>query len=206
MAWVPGGCFWMGSDDAEANDAKPRHRVCVDGFWMDETEVSNAGYAAFAKATAHTIAASTVERRTHDPVVDVAYEDARAYCTWQGRRLPTEAEFALADRVGADVKRYGFYHLSDNFREWASDWYRADYYQMLATNGATAVNPQGPQDSFDPVEPGVAKRVQHAERLFCDGGDCTSGVQFARNKDAPGTGTNQVGFRCALDADGKPRQ
>src|SRR3954470_24129141 len=43
MAWVPGGEFLMGSDDPEAAPAeRPAHRVRVDGFWIDATEVTNA--------------------------------------------------------------------------------------------------------------------------------------------------------------------
>jgi sulfatase modifying factor 1 len=49
MVWIPGGTFWMGSN--EFPDAKPLHRVYVDGFWMDKTEVSNAQFKRFVDAT-----------------------------------------------------------------------------------------------------------------------------------------------------------
>jgi formylglycine-generating enzyme required for sulfatase activity len=60
MAWIPGGEFSMGSDVAGESlcalpgvtrDAQPIHRVYVDGFWMDRTEVTNAQFAAFVRAT-----------------------------------------------------------------------------------------------------------------------------------------------------------
>lgn len=52
MVWIPGGVFGMGSTDPLARpDESPVHRVRVDGFWMDETEVTNAQFAAFVKAT-----------------------------------------------------------------------------------------------------------------------------------------------------------
>ncbi|HEY4288673.1 MAG TPA: formylglycine-generating enzyme family protein [Puia sp.] len=52
MIWVPGGTFSMGGDNKEAQpDEYPKHRVTVDGFWMDRTEVTNAQFAAFVKAT-----------------------------------------------------------------------------------------------------------------------------------------------------------
>src|SRR3954454_19900144 len=48
MAWVPGGEFTMGTDDPEAAPAeRPAHRVSVDGFWMDVTEVTNAQFRRF---------------------------------------------------------------------------------------------------------------------------------------------------------------
>src|SRR5260221_2737415 len=51
MVWIPGGEFSMGSDDFP--DAQPWHRVAVDGFWMDQTEVTNGQFEKFVKATGH---------------------------------------------------------------------------------------------------------------------------------------------------------
>jgi formylglycine-generating enzyme required for sulfatase activity len=51
MVWIPGGEFSMGSN--HFGDSKPIHRVRVDGFWMDETEVTNAQFQAFVKATGY---------------------------------------------------------------------------------------------------------------------------------------------------------
>ncbi len=69
MAWIPGGEFSMGCTDPREipfggpdpmADARPIHRVRVDGFWMDRTEVTNAQFAAFVKATGYV----TVAERT----------------------------------------------------------------------------------------------------------------------------------------------
>jgi formylglycine-generating enzyme required for sulfatase activity len=52
MRWIPGGEFTMGTDsDLGWPDEKPAHRVRVDGFWMEETEVTNAQFRAFVAAT-----------------------------------------------------------------------------------------------------------------------------------------------------------
>ena len=54
MAWIPGGEFTMGTNsDLGRPDEKPSHRVQVDGFWMDQTEVTNAQFRAFVEATGH---------------------------------------------------------------------------------------------------------------------------------------------------------
>jgi formylglycine-generating enzyme len=54
MVWIPGGEFQMGGDDPLARpDESPIHRVRVDGFWMDATEVTNAQFAEFASATGY---------------------------------------------------------------------------------------------------------------------------------------------------------
>src|SRR6185436_10756356 len=61
MVWIPGGEFSMGAQDPGAAagavgmqataDSRPVHRVYVDGFWMDKTEVTNAQFAVFVRAT-----------------------------------------------------------------------------------------------------------------------------------------------------------
>jgi len=69
MVWIPGGEFSMGSEAAGESlcavpgvtrDAQPIHRVYVDGFWMDTTEVTNEQFEQFVKATGYiTIAEQT---------------------------------------------------------------------------------------------------------------------------------------------------
>ena len=55
MAWIPGGEFTMGDGQADAGhpEEAPGHRVIVKGFWMDVTEVTNAQFATFVKATGY---------------------------------------------------------------------------------------------------------------------------------------------------------
>lgn len=62
MVWIPGGTFWMGSEDGRA-DEQPLHQVTVDGFWMDKTEVSNEQFEKFVKATGYV----TIAERQPDP-------------------------------------------------------------------------------------------------------------------------------------------
>src|SRR6478735_5653883 len=52
MIWIPGGTFLMGSDHHYPEEA-PAHPVSVDGFWMDETTVTNAQFRRFVEATGH---------------------------------------------------------------------------------------------------------------------------------------------------------
>ena len=54
MVWIPGGEFTMGTDsDPGRADERPAHRVRVSGFWMDETDVTNAQFRAFVEATGY---------------------------------------------------------------------------------------------------------------------------------------------------------
>ena len=52
MVWIPGGEFTMGSDATDTpGHEHPAHRVRLDGFWMDETDVTNAQFRRFVEAT-----------------------------------------------------------------------------------------------------------------------------------------------------------
>ncbi len=68
MVWIPGGEFRMGTEEVDYKgepfaDCLPVHRVYVDGFWMDKTEVTNEQFAVFVKATGYT----TVAEKQPDP-------------------------------------------------------------------------------------------------------------------------------------------
>lgn len=112
MVNVPAGEFLMGTDMGGNADEKPQHRVYLDEFWIDQTEVTNAqyqqcvqagrcakpGYFGFVNIYQYT------ERQSY-PVEDVTWEDAVAYCAWAAKRLPTEAEWEKAAR-GTDGRVY----------------------------------------------------------------------------------------------------
>ena len=289
----------MGSSESTFGDARPWHKTYVDGFWMDKSEVTNAEFTRFVKATGYVTVAerkpraedfptappenlvagsivftppdhpvalndhfqwwsyvkganwrhpsgplSSIKGRENHPVVHIAYEDALAYCKWAGKRLPTEAEYEFAERGGLDRKPYawgdefrpngkfmantyqghfpdkntgedgyvttapvasfppngyGLYDLSGNVWEWTSDWYRPDYYKTLADKEEVARNPQGPNDSFDPGEPGVAKKVHRGGSFLCTDQYCSRYMVGGRGKGEPDTGTNHLGFRCVKD-------
>ena len=67
MVWVTGGEFDQGSDEEMFQDARPIHRVSVDGFWMDATEVTNADFKRFADETKYVTVAERVPRAEDYP-------------------------------------------------------------------------------------------------------------------------------------------
>ena len=94
---------------------------------------------------------------------------------------------------------YGLYDMAGNVWQWVSDWYRPDYYAQLQQDGGVANNPQGPKDSFDPQELGIAKRVQKGGSYLCTDQYCERYITGSRGKGDPETGTNHLSFRCVRD-------
>jgi formylglycine-generating enzyme len=76
MVWISGGEFAMGATEPPAadevgmqaaSDARPIHRVYVDGFWMDKTDVTNEKFARFVKATGYVTVAERKPRAEDFP-------------------------------------------------------------------------------------------------------------------------------------------
>jgi formylglycine-generating enzyme required for sulfatase activity len=96
MVFVPAGKFIMGSEIG-LTDEQPVHTVFLDAFWIDQTEVTNVMYnrcveAGVCEQPSVTTYYSDPDYSDH-PVVFISWNDAKAYCSYADRRLPTEAEW-----------------------------------------------------------------------------------------------------------------
>ncbi|HYG17982.1 MAG TPA: SUMF1/EgtB/PvdO family nonheme iron enzyme, partial [Ohtaekwangia sp.] len=206
MRWIPGGEFTMGTNDAASYEhERPAHRVKVNGFWMDETEVTNAQFRKFTDATGYvTLAerkpdwnelkkqlppgtpkphdsllvagsltftppekavilndysqwwtwtpgadwrhpggpASTIDGKWNHPVVHIAYEDARAYCVWAGKRLPTEAEWEFAALGGEQSLTYDFGRDGSTAGKYTANFFQGSFpFRNLAEDGFQGTAP-----------------------------------------------------------------
>jgi eukaryotic-like serine/threonine-protein kinase len=120
MVLVPAGEFVMGNAEG-GTDEQPVHRVYLDAFYIDVYEVTNRLYkqcvdaekckppAIFSSFT-HSSYFGDSEFDNY-PVTYIGWEDAKTYCEWVGKRLPTEAEWEKAAR-GTDGRIY----------PWGNEW------------------------------------------------------------------------------------
>jgi len=116
MVAVPGGKFILGDDTRHADEG-PMQEWSVDAFYIDRTEVTNDAYLRYVQATGaeppvHWQGPAPPATLSKHPVTYVSWYDARDYCAWRGKRLPTEFEWEKAAR-GTDGLKFPWGDIFD---------------------------------------------------------------------------------------------
>ena len=234
---VPASSFIMGLNHPRATDEKPAHTITLSHFSIDRYEVTNKQFAAFIKATNYITAAeyptapefsdginwrhpegigSDISQRSDHPVVYVSWDDAQAYCAWQNKRLPTEAEWEKSARGNAGhMWPWG----QDYAAKHANLWDPEDGYPSTAPVGSfeNGVSPYGIYDLAGNVWEWCAD--WYSEKYYANspeqdpqgpatgrfkilrGGSWTSQIGTLRTinrfKLLPQDRSSPIGFRCA---------
>ena len=221
MVFIKGGCFIMGNDYAQ-EDEKPEHEICVDDFYLDKYEVTQARWEKLMGFNPSKFSGADL------PVEQVNFVNVQKFIKKSAGacRLPTEAEWEYAARGGATTRyywgnmvhgvytwyeenseekthpvgskapnQYGVYDMMGSVWEWVDDWYEP-YYKIRSKN-----NPQGPKTGESKVVRGgsfdsSAGALRITNRIWL----------HPENKVFPKVTTygqvmneifNYIGFRCA---------
>ena len=221
QVYIPEGTFRMGGMDVRrAPDETPDHDVTLHAFWMDQLEVTNAMFALCVNAGACEPPQSFKSQRRFDyynnpefkdyPVIYVTWGQAKAYCEWAGRRLPSEAEWERAGRgddfrtfpwgedkadgafanfnmLVTDTSRVGTYPAGASpfgvldMAGNVAEWVN-DYYDFDYYRSADALNPMGPLTSSSP------NRVVRGGSL----GDAEVNIRVSKRSSVLGSNSNAI--------------
>ncbi len=231
MVSIPAGSFTMGQNGSKPKNG-PAHEVDLPAYEIDRFEVTNDEFARFTEETGYvTYAEENSSKNWRDaaeskggnhPVVYVTWNDAKAYCEWAGKRLPSEAEWEKAAR-GEDGRVYPWgndFPGPDQVDQFGN-FYETGLRSTFPVGGfEKGVSPYGVYDMAGNVREwvedyflayegaaanadpffGETNRVNRGGGWF-DGEDGELVTTYNRNAGPPDTSANDdIGFRCARDA------
>ncbi|HMS83004.1 MAG TPA: SUMF1/EgtB/PvdO family nonheme iron enzyme [Nitrospira sp.] len=230
MVLIPKGEFTMGSSE-HADEAK--HQVVLDAYLIDKYEASNARYKEFMKAASYPAPAYWDDPRLSkatQPVVGVSWTDAHAFCRWEGKRLPTEAEWERAAKGPAGDNHYPWGHAIDpkranygqhvgrtmpvdSYPEGVSGYgvynmagnvfeWVDDWYEPSYYKQSVALNPTGAAQGYNFANQGPVKVLRGGSWLAPETSLHTS-HRFWNQPDNNSYGVG-LGFRCAKSAGTAP--
>ncbi|MCX7049160.1 MAG: formylglycine-generating enzyme family protein [Candidatus Sumerlaeota bacterium] len=215
MVWIKGGTFWMGSNDNSSNE-KPAHEVALDGYWLGETEVTQAQYEPIMGQNPSKFIEANY------PVDYVSWNDAMEFCrrlsqkTGKKYSLPAEAQWEYACRAGSRGK----YCFGDSISELGDyAWYRENSNEQTHPVRQKKPNAWGLYDMHGNVLEWCADWYgeyssgrtanpvganQGSSRVY-RGGSWDNGADFCRSairfKDVPMLANLGLGFRvCRVDS------
>ena len=235
MALIPAGKFLMGSleKDGEVGstvgvDELPRRSIDLKAYYIDRYEVTALRYKKFLEATGRkppgdprfpeiypwAREGGIPKEFENHPVIYVSWDDARAYCAWAGKRLPSEAEWEKAAR-GADGRIWPWGNIYDSGKANVQDYQSGG--TLPVGSFPKGVSPYGVYDMAGNVAEWTAdwyraypgsRLVRSAfgkNRVVRGGAFTLPGEPYARSASRnmardPEKRHRSIGFRCAMDA------
>lgn len=216
MVVVPAGEFTVGieKDPHPLKLAEPAHKVTLPEFKVDVYEVTNGQFARFQiesdyRAEGDWRSYYKIGREDY-PVANVTLNDAKAFCEWAGKRLPTEVEWEKAAR-GTTLTRYPWGEVFD--------WAKANVNEhgvrdtMEVGSMPEDKSPYGAYDMFGNVQewtidelkpyPGGAPNDVYRRKLTVVRGASYAmkgdSMQLYSRTAAPPNAQWGIGFRCVQD-------
>ena len=170
---------------------------------------------------------SSTDNLGEHPVVHVSWYDAQEFSLWLNMKLPTEAQWEYAAKLGGVSNRremniwQGIFPISNDrddgfvktnpvkyykpndigLYDMAGnvwEWVRDWYRPNTYLMKNHKKNPLGPNSSYDPLEPTVPKRVTRGGSFLCNDQYCAGYRPTARMKTSPDTSLEHTGFRCIM--------
>jgi formylglycine-generating enzyme required for sulfatase activity len=214
MVLVRAGEFFYGCNarvDGECfDDEQPGQTMSLPAFRIDRTEVTVAAYKACVDAGRCTApdnggSCNWATSRADHPVNCVDWNQARTYCAWKGKRLPTEQEWEKAAR-GTDGRKYAWGNEGASSGRFANLEGHADGWAHTSPAGAfrAGLSAYGAEDMIGNVWE-WCENDYSPERKSLRGASSGSVARVARasnrGRDGPGVRSEFIGFRCAQSAE-----
>jgi len=218
MILIPSGPFVYGVDQKEVKRIvialkspmaeiyraeEPKTTKNIESFYIDKYEVTNEQYSRFVRETSHReprYSRYPQLNGSRQPVVGVGWADAKAYCGWAGKRLPSEEEWEKAAR-GTDGRTWPWGNQPDDARY--NGRKRANYAPVNVGSFPSGDSPYGVSDMAGNVWEMTDGTWKDSSKAMRGGSflnpiaDVRTTVRWAASDQD--RGANWLGFRCVMD-------